>query len=97
MHILNIKNSHIATTCFVFILWHLQAALYQQFKTYWNILDFKTFAVFWMLHVFFWVIPGVWSLYADVSEHSVCYIFIGGYIYPAYEDGTDRVFRDVGI
>ena len=30
-----------------------------------------------MLYAFFWVIPGVWILYADVSEHSVCSIFIG--------------------
>jgi len=27
-------------------------------------------------------------LYADVSEYSVCSIFIGGYL-PAYEDGTE--------
>ena len=27
---------------------------------------------------FFWVIPGIWIVYADVSEHSVCFIFIGG-------------------
>ena len=38
--------------------------------------------------------PGVWLLYVDVLEHSICSIFIG---YPAYEDGTDRVFRNVGI
>ena len=36
--------------------------------------------------------PGVWILYANVSEHSVCSIFIG-----EYEDGTDRAFRNVGI
>jgi hypothetical protein len=35
--------------------------------------------------------PSVWILYANVSEHSVCSIFI-----PACEDGTDRV-RNVGI
>jgi len=28
--------------------------------------------------------PGVWNLYSDVSEHSV-------------QDGTERVFRNVGI
>ena len=41
--------------------------------------------------------PGVWIVYADVSEHSVCSIFIGrqvrvGAFYthlPAYEDGTE--------
>jgi hypothetical protein len=53
-----------------------------------------------MLHYFFWVIPGVWILSADVSEHSVCSIFIGGASwkhlipaiildYTAYEDGTE--------
>ena len=43
--------------------------------------------------------PGVWLLYVDVSEHSICSIFIGwiwSTKYPAYEDGTDRVFRKVG-
>jgi len=24
-----------------------------------------------MLYAIFWIIPGVWILYADVSEHSV--------------------------
>jgi hypothetical protein len=33
---------------------------------------FQTFAVFWMLYSFFWVVP----LYADVSE-TLCSIFIG--------------------
>jgi len=49
--------------------------------------------------------PGVWLLYADVSQHCICSIFIGWIwstkllhtSYPAYEDGTDRVFRNVGI
>ena len=41
---------------------------------------------------------GVWILYADVSEHPVCSIFIGGFSYlPAYEDGTDRMFPNVEI
>ena len=35
---------------------------------------------------------GVWILYADVSERSVPSSYI-----PAFEDGTDRVFRNVGI
>ena len=44
------------------------------------------------------------ELCADFSEHSVCSIVIGGVsgvnrknAYTAYEDGTDRVFRNVGI
>ena len=36
--------------------------------------------------------PGVWLLYADVSEPS-----IGSILHPALEDGTDRGFRNVGI
>ena len=40
--------------------------------------------------------PGVWILCADASEH--CSIFIGGVgAYTTYEDGTHRVFRNVGI
>jgi len=38
---------------------------------------FQTFTVFWLLYSFFWF-SGIWILWADVSEHSVCSIFIGG-------------------
>ena len=31
----------------------------------------------------------IWTLYANVSEHSVCSIFIGGSYLPTYEDGTE--------
>ena len=47
--------------------------------------------------------PGVWSLYADVSEHCLFHLHRQvdvSRIYwhlPAYEDGTDTVFRNVGI
>jgi hypothetical protein len=49
----------------------------------------------------FGLFSGVWSLIANVSEHSVCSIFIGEWVLRtsnplAYEDGTDRVFRNVG-
>ena len=63
---------------------------------------FQTFAVFWMLYAFFWVIHrrlnficrrfGTLSLFhfhrlvGDEWHHL-----------SAYEDGTDRVFRNVGI
>jgi hypothetical protein len=42
--------------------------------------------------------PGVWVLIADVSEPSIGSIFIGRLILHrlAYEDGTDRGFRNVG-
>jgi hypothetical protein len=42
--------------------------------------------------------PGVWVLIADVSEHSIGSIFKGRSIFhsPAFEDGTDRVLRNVG-
>jgi hypothetical protein len=45
---------------------------------------------------------GVWFIIADVSEHSIYSVFIGrkfevNHFEPsAYEDGTDRVFRNVG-
>jgi hypothetical protein len=54
-----------------------------------------------MPYAFFWVIPGVWILYADISKHSLCSIFIGdvskknnrneivGVILPAYTDYDD--------
>ena len=54
-----------------------------------------------MLCSFFWVIPGVGILYADVSEH--CLINLhrrckqNESAYTAYEDGTDKVFRNVRI
>ena len=46
--------------------------------------------------------PASEFLCADVSEHSVSSIFIGGVSrknssYTTYEDGTDKVFRNVGI
>ena len=64
-----------------------------------------------IVYAFFWVIPRRLNLYAIVSEHSVPSGFenVGVYKYrnirkpshslylPAYEDGTDRVFRNVGI
>jgi len=52
------------------------------------------------MYAFFWVIPGVWILHTDVSEHCVCSIFIGGQVWtypPVYEGGIDRVFRNVSI
>jgi len=45
----------------------------------------------------FWAVI---TVYWDVTMgHSVCSIFIGGWytIPSAYEHGTDRVFRNVGI
>jgi hypothetical protein len=36
---------------------------------------FKTFAVFWMLCVLFWVIPRRLNLYADVSEHCPFHLY----------------------
>ena len=37
---------------------------------------FQTFAIFWLLYAFFWVIPRVWILCTYVSEHSVSSIFM---------------------
>jgi hypothetical protein len=36
---------------------------------------------------------GIRSLYPNILEHSVCSVFIGC----RYEDGTDAVFRNIGI
>jgi hypothetical protein len=40
----------------------------------------------------FGLLPGVWILYADVSEHSVP----SSYVVLTYEDVKDGVFRNVG-
>ena len=50
-----------------------------------------------MLFVLFWVIPRllIYTVYADVSEHSICSIFKG-----RCEDASEMeqtVFRNVGI
>jgi hypothetical protein len=60
----------------------------------------------WMLYPFFWVIPRVWIVCANVSEHSVCSIIIGCVrrensscshelrifvVHTTYEDGTNSV------
>jgi len=42
----------------------------------------------------FGLFPGVWILCADVSEHSVCSIFLPAHI--TYKNVTDRAFRNVG-
>ena len=70
---------------------------------------FQTFAVFWTLYVFFWVFPR--RLIVVCRRFGTLYLFhlhrldmkyeVRSMIlhpsYPAYEDGTDRVFRNVGI
>jgi len=63
---------------------------------------FQTFAVFWMLYAFLWVIPrrlnfifrrfGTLYLFHLRGQVGACNTQI-----PAYEDGTERVFRNVGI
>jgi hypothetical protein len=42
-----------------------------------NFLDFKLSPCSVCCMLSFGQFPGVWSLYDDVSEHSVCFIFIG--------------------
>jgi hypothetical protein len=51
--------------------WHLSPVLFVSVPGTSNFFLFHTFAVFWMLY-FFWVIPGVWILYTDVSGPSEC-------------------------
>ena len=66
------------------------------------VLDFKLSPSFESCLYSFGYFPGVWLWFADVSEHSICSIFKGWMwsmkytSYPAFEDGTDRVFRNVG-
>ena len=59
-----------------------------------SILDFKLSPCSKCCMLSSGLFPGVWILCADVSEHSVCSIFIFTQP-PAYEDGTDIVFRNV--
>jgi len=56
---------------------------------------FQTFAMFWMLCSFFWWFPSIWILCADVSEHSVCSIFISGVIRKNNRDDIAWVFIQV--
>ena len=56
---------------------------------------FQAFAVFRMLFVFFWVIPR--RLIYICRHFGTLYLFHLQRQAPAFEDGTDRVFRNVGI
>ena len=50
------------------------------------------------MYVFFWVFP--WRLIVVRRRFGTLYLFYLHRLdmkYPAYEDGTDRVFRNVGI
>jgi len=49
-----------------------------------------------LLYAFFWVIPRRLTFICR-RFGTLCSSFIGRYVHlPAYEDGTDRVFRNVG-
>ena len=58
-----------------------------KFACFWNMKCswFQSFAVFWILFVFFWVFPR--------RPIVVCRLHT---LHPALEDGTDRGFRNVG-
>jgi len=56
---------------------------------------FQTFAVSRMLYAFFWVIPRRLNFICR-RFGTLCSIFFYTHL-PAYEDGTDSVFRNVGI
>jgi len=45
-----------------------------------------------LLYAFFWVIPRRLNFYMSTFRKTVLNLHT-----PAYEDGTDRVFRNVGI
>jgi hypothetical protein len=49
-----------------------------------------------MLYSFFWTIPGVLILCADVSEHSASSILLRWCKHTTYEDGNGTVSRNVG-
>jgi hypothetical protein len=68
------------------------------------ILDFKLSPGFKCRMFSFGLFPDVCILNTNFSEHSVCSIFVGGsvrsvshFVRLAYEDGTYRVFRNIGI
>jgi hypothetical protein len=61
------------------------------------VLDFRLSPCFECLILSFGLFPGVCSLNANVSEHSVCSIFVPTKYRIAYEDETERVFRNVDI
>ena len=65
-------------------------------ETWFCFLDFKLSPCSECCLFSFGWFPGVWFIYADVSEHSICSIFKSR-CEDAFEDGTDRVFRNVGI
>jgi hypothetical protein len=57
---------------------------------------FQTFAVFWILYVFFWVFTRRLIVVCRVSEHSICSIFVGwiwSTSYPAYEDAETSAYK----
>ena len=71
----------------------------QAYDVVFLILSFRR--VLYVMGFSFGYLPGVWVLKADVSEHFIGSIFIGKSMkilhQPAYEDGTDKVFRNVGF
>jgi len=63
-----------------------------------NISWFQTFAFFWMSSSFLWGwSPCVWILCADVSEHSVSSIFIGGVSRKGKWDDIAKVHTQVKV
>ena len=62
-----------------------------------HIFLFQTFAMFWIYYVFFWVVPRrlnyIWGRFGTLY----LFYFHRQVLPPAYEDGTDKVFRNVGI
>jgi hypothetical protein len=73
----------------------LQTKIYQKIKAHFSWL--QTFAVFCMLHSFFFgQFPGIWILCADVSEHPVCSISISCLSKKSSKNMDDKASRNVG-
>jgi hypothetical protein len=73
---------------------------YYYYYYYW----FQTFAVFWILYVFFWVFPPrqivICRRFGTLCQFHLQRLGVKYWVlstlHPAFEDGTDRGFRNVG-
>ena len=94
---------HMDVCVCVWLFWLLDNVLLRA-KTWWSfnntdyweisadsvfVLDFKLSPCSECCVFSFGWFPGVWFIYADVSEHSICSSFIDRCEVPAYEDGTE--------
>jgi len=61
---------------------------------------FQTFAVIWILYIFFWVFPRrqivVGRRFGNLYQFHLQRLGVQCTVHPAFEDGTDTGFRNVG-